>query len=61
MAATVLVTATNKQEELKKTKALQFMANNLSLVEIQRLEEMARSKKAREMLSSNWAMLKSFI
>lgn len=59
--ATVIVTADNKTEEIKKIKALQFMANNLTLQEIERLEEMARSGKAREMLNNNWALLKSFI
>lgn len=61
MAATIIVTASNKTEETKKAKALQYMANNLSIQEIERLEEMARSSKAREMLNSNWAFLKSFI
>lgn len=61
MAATVIITAKSKAEEQKKSKALQFMANNLTVQEIERLEEMARSNKAREMLNSNWAFLKSFI
>lgn len=61
MAATILITAPNKQEENKKTKALQFMANNLSMQELERLEEMARSAKARDMLNNNWSLLKSFI
>lgn len=61
MAATIIVTASNKTEETKKAKALQYMANNLSIQEIEKLEEMARSAKAREMLNSNWAFLKSFI
>jgi hypothetical protein len=61
MAATVLVTGSTPEEEMKKTKALSFMANNLSLQEITRLEEMARSAKARAMLNENWAMLQTFI
>lgn len=61
MAATLIITAATKTEEAKKTKALQYMANNLSLLEIERLEEMARSKNAREMLTGNWELLKSFI
>ncbi len=61
MAATVIVTGSNKTEENKKSKALQFMANNLSLQEIERLEKMARSAKARDMLNNNWALLQSFI
>ena len=61
MAATILITAATKQEESKKQKALQYMSNNLSITEIERLEEMARSQKAREMLTNNWALLKSFI
>ncbi len=59
--ANVLVSAINKNEEIKKVKALQFMANNLSVQEIERLEEMARSSKARDLLNNNWAMLQSFI
>lgn len=59
--ANVLVTASNKTEEIKKVKALQFMASNLSIQEIERLEFMARSAKARDMLNNNWAMLQSFI
>ena len=61
MAATVIVTGSNKTEENKKSKALQFMANNLSLQEIERLEKMARSAKARDMLNNNWVLLQSFI
>ena len=61
MAATVIITATSKEDEAKKQKALQFMANNLSLQQVSRLEEMARSSKAREMLDQNWEFLKSFI
>lgn len=61
MAATIIVTKSNKAEEAKMSKALQFMANNLSLQEIGRLEEMARSKKARAMLNENWDLLKTMI
>jgi len=61
MARTLLITATHKADEEKKEKAFQFMNNNLSIQEILRLEEMARSKKARVMLNENWAMLQSFI
>ena len=61
MAATILVTASNKAEEQKKTKALQFMANNLTVQEIERLEQMARSAKARAMLNENWGLLQSMI
>lgn len=61
MAATVIITAKSKTEEQKKSKALQYMANNLTIQEIERLEEMARSSKAREMLNTNWAFLQSFI
>lgn len=60
-AATVVITGTSNEEVTKKTKALQFMANNLSTLEIERLEQMARSEKAREMLTNNWPMLQSFI
>ncbi len=61
MAATILITAKSKVEQEKFSKALQFMANNLSVQQIERLEEMARSSKARKMLDHNWPMLKSFI
>lgn len=61
MAATILITATHKEEEAKVSKALQFMANNLTVQEILRLEEMARSPKARDLLNNNWGMLQSFI
>ena len=61
MAATAIVTASNSGEVIKKQKALQFIANNSSLQEIQRLEELARSPKARAMLNENWAMLHSMI
>lgn len=61
MARTLLITATHKEDEDKKVKAFQYMNNNLSVQEISRLEEMARSKKARVMLNENWAMLQSFI
>ena len=61
MATTVIIIAKSKPDEQKKSKALQYMANNLTVQEIERLEEMARSSKAREMLNSNWAFLKSFI
>jgi len=60
-ATTIIITGTTNEEVSKKTKALQYMSNNLSLLEIQRLEEMARSPKARQMLNENWPMLKSFI
>jgi hypothetical protein len=60
-ATTIIITGTSKEEVQKKEKALQYQANNLSLLEIQRLEEMARSPKARQMLNENWPMLKSFI
>ena len=61
MPETILVTAHSKAEEQKKSKALQYMSNNLSLLEIQRLEEMARSGKARAMLNENWKLLKTMI
>lgn len=61
MAATIIVTAKNAVEENKKAKALQYMNNNLSVQQIERLEEMARSEKARDLLDNNWALLKSFI
>lgn len=61
MAATILATGNNPEEINKKVKALQYMANNLSIQEIQRLEEMARSAKARAMLNENWGMLKTMI
>ena len=61
MAATVIVTGNTPEEEIKKTKALSFMANNLTEKEILRLEEMARSAKAREMLNKKWAFLKMYI
>ena len=61
MAATVIVTKSNKAEEAKISKALQFMANNLTVQEISRLEEMARSEKARAMLNENWSLLKTMI
>ncbi len=60
-ATTIIITGTSKEEVSKKTKALQYQANNLNLLEIERLEEMARSPKARAMLNTNWGMLKSFI
>jgi hypothetical protein len=60
-SATILITGISKEEVQKKEKALQYQANNLTLLEIQRLEEMARSTKARAMLNENWSMLKSFI
>lgn len=61
MAATIVVSANTKEEEVKKTKALQFMANNLSIDQIEKLEKMARSPKARKMLDTNWAFLKMYI
>ena len=58
---TILVTA-NKQEDVKKkAKSLQNISNNLSVEQIQKLEQMALSSKAREMLSTQWDFLKSFI
>lgn len=61
MAATVKVTGSNPVELSKKQKALQFMNDQLSVQEISRLEEMARSEKARAMLNDNWGMLKTMI
>ena len=61
MAATILVTASNKAEEQKKAKAFQYMDNNLTVQEIERLEQMARSAKARAMLNENWSLLQSMI
>lgn len=61
MATTVIVTANTPAEEQKKTKALQFMANNLTTMEVERLEIMARSTKARAMLNENWGFLQTMI
>jgi len=61
MPATIIITGKTPEEENKKTKALQFMANNLSEKEICRLEQMARSAKARDMLNNKWAFLKMYI
>lgn len=61
MATTVIVTANTPADEKKKTKALQFMANNLTALEIERLETMARSSKARAMLNENWGLLQTMI
>ncbi len=61
MAATLIISANTAEEVKKKTKAFQFMSNNLSIQQIERLEEMARSAKARDMLDNNWSLLKSFI
>jgi len=61
MAANVIVTGNTPEEEMKKTKALNFIANNCSTLEIERLEKMARSSKAREMLNKKWAFLKMYI
>ncbi|MFV8280558.1 hypothetical protein ACNKXS_03385 [Christiangramia marina] len=60
MAATILITGNNPEEETKKTKALQYMANNLSMDQIEKLEKMARSPKARKMLDTNWTFLKMY-
>ena len=61
MAATVKVTGSNPVELSEKQKALQFMNDQLTVQEISRLEEMARSAKARAMLNENWSMLKTMI
>jgi hypothetical protein len=61
MAATILITGKTPNEEAKKTKALQYMADNLTLQEIERLEVMARSPKARNMLNNKWAFLKMYV
>jgi len=61
MAATLIVTANTPEEEAKKVKAFQFMNNNLSLQQIERLEQMAKSPKARKMLDTNWGFLKMYI
>ncbi len=61
MAATILITGNSPEEETKKTKALQYMANNLSMDQIEKLEKMARSPKARKMLDTNWTFLKMYI
>lgn len=61
MAGAILITGKDQAEKSAKQKALQFMASSLSLQELQRLEIMARSKKARELLNENWPMLQSFI
>ena len=60
MAATILVTASNKAEEQKKAKSLQFLAT-LSVQELDRLEQMAKSTKARGMLNENWSLLQTMI
>lgn len=61
MAATVLVTADNTADEKKKQRALQYMANNLTTLEIERLEMMAKSQQARAMLNENWGLLQTMI
>ncbi len=61
MAAIVKVTGSNSVITEKKQKALQFMNDHLDVQEIARLEEMARSKKARAMLNENWGLLQSMI
>ena len=60
MAATILVTASNKAEEQKKVKALQSMTT-LSAQELERLEQMVKSTKARAMLNENWGLLQTMI
>lgn len=61
MATTLVVTASTPEEETKKVKAFQYMNNNLSLQQIERLEQMAKSPKARKMLDTNWGFLKMYI
>ena len=61
MAQTLIITADTKDEEIKKVKAFQYMNNHLSLKQIERLEQMAESPKARKMLDTNWAFLKMYI
>lgn len=61
MAATIVIMGKNPEEEKKKTKALQYIGNNLTLDQIEKLEKMARSSKARDMLTNKWAFLKMYI
>lgn len=61
MATKIIVTAPNKEGEEAISKALEYMVNNLSVLEITRLEIMARSKKAKDLLNNNWGFLKGFI
>lgn len=60
-ATTILITGSDEAEVKAKQKALQYMNNNLTQLEVQRLEVMARSEKARALLNDNWPMLQSFI
>lgn len=61
MAATVIVIAANTAEENKKAKSLQYLADNTTPLELERLEQMAKSENARGMLNDNWPMLKSML
>jgi len=61
MPATILITANTKEEEAKKQKIFQYMNNNLSMDQIEKLGKMAESPKARKNLDNNWGFLKMYI
>jgi len=57
----VTVKAVNTIVATQRSRALQYISDNLSDNELNRLLELAKSEKARDMLNNKFQMLKMFI
>jgi hypothetical protein len=59
--ATVNIKGLNDYEKDVKKETLQYLADNLSMKEIQNLSKIAKSEKARVYLNSKFSTLKFFL
>jgi len=57
----VTVKAVNAIVATQRSRALQYISDNLTDNELNRLHELAKSAKARDMLNNKFQMLKMFI
>tara|TARA_B100000929_G_scaffold276002_1_gene250342 strand:+ start:34 stop:225 length:192 start_codon:yes stop_codon:yes gene_type:complete len=59
--ATIVVLGKTQEETTKKQESLNYLAQNATVLELERLAELAKSPKARKMLNQNWFMLKAYV
>lgn len=60
-AATIVVMGDTPEETAQKQQSLNYLAQNATAQELERLTTLAKSPKARKMLNENWWMLKAYV
>ena len=59
MATTITIKGSNLISEKQRAGALQFMADNLSDDELNKLHQLAKSSKSRNALATNWDFIQA--